>query len=68
MNQSPEERNQRSVICLFCGQSTAVPEQRERRRSETLAQRAFRGSIVRCSSCSKEALYLAEEITDFQAA
>jgi hypothetical protein len=58
----------RSVICLFCGEATAVPEKTERGYSESLAERAFRGSIVRCRFCSKEALYLAEEIIDFQAA
>lgn len=66
MSQTIERTSHKGVICLFCGKSntlSAVAEQRHMARpDESLA------SIVRCHVCGKEALYLKQEIVDFQAA
>ncbi len=67
MTQSHQEPSQRSVICLFCGQAIALSES-ESRRARSLADGAFPGCLLRCRSCSKEALYMASEIIDFQTA
>jgi hypothetical protein len=65
MKQDADEGTQKGVFCLFCGQSTSLPTPVERRQS---AEPGSRASIVRCRLCGKEALYLPEEIVDFQAA
>jgi hypothetical protein len=68
MTHRVEESNHKGVICLFCGKSTHLPPQVERRLSASPAESAYRPSILRCDLCGKEALYLPEEIVDLQAA
>lgn len=68
MSQSIAEGSTKGVICLFCGQSNSLRAPIEWRRPEHAAELGSRVSIVRCHVCGKEALYLPEEIVDFQAA
>lgn len=56
----------KGVVCLFCGLSTALPRETKERRSAHPDD--HRASLIRCCACGKEALYLAEEIVDLQAA
>ena len=66
MNQMFSNTSRKGVICLFCGQSTSLSAQAEQRHSEHPDE--CRASIVRCRQCGKEAMYLSDEIVDFQAA
>jgi hypothetical protein len=66
MSQSIANAGHKGVICLFCGQSTSLSAQAEMRHSANPGE--HRASIVRCHQCGKEALYLADEIVDLQAA
>jgi len=66
MNWDREESYHNGVICLFCGKVNMLPAQAERRQFASPAESGLRASIVRCDLCSKEALYLFEEIVDFQ--
>ncbi len=68
MSQGVEESYHKGVICLFCGKSTHVPPQVERRRSANPPESGSRVSIIRCHLCGKESLYLPDEIVDVQAA
>jgi hypothetical protein len=58
------EDNSRGVSCLFCGNYTPLPVQTQQRFANN-EESGFKGSIIRCQSCGKEALYLAEEIFRF---
>ena len=66
MNQPLTHSNHKGVICLFCGNSTSLSPQAEQRHA-TRPDEA-RASIVRCRQCGKEAMYLADEIVDVEAA
>jgi len=66
MTQSLQVNHQKGVICLFCGQSTRLPAPAESRRLANPIESGLRASIIRCHLCGKEALYLSEEIVDFQ--
>ena len=68
MSQGVEETYHEGVVCLFCGKSTHLSAQAERRRSANPSESSYRASIIRCHLCGKEALYLPEEIIDFQEA
>jgi hypothetical protein len=63
-----DETYQKGVVCLFCGKSTHLSAQAERRHSADPSVSGYRASIIRCHLCGKEALYLPEEIMDFQKA
>lgn len=56
----------KGVICVFCGLSTELPTETKERRSAHPDD--HRASLIRCCTCGKEALYLAEEIVDLRAA
>jgi predicted RNA-binding Zn-ribbon protein involved in translation (DUF1610 family) len=67
MNQSSATASHhKGVTCLFCGQSTSLSIQSEQRHYAHPDE--HRASIVRCHRCGKEAMYLPDEIVDFQAA
>jgi hypothetical protein len=66
MNQTIGNSSRKGVVCLFCGQSTSLSAQAEQRHSAHPDE--CRASIVRCHQCGKEAMYLAFEIVDLQAA
>jgi hypothetical protein len=66
MNQTTAKNSRKGVICLFCGMSTSLSAQAEQRHAAHPGE--CRASIVRCHLCGKEALYLPDEIVDFQAA
>src|SRR5262249_6135985 len=60
------ERHSKGVICLFCGNYAPLPA-RTAQRVESVPDSGYRGSIIRCESCGKEALYLGDEVVDFEA-
>ena len=66
MRNQTAEGHLKAVICLFCGNYTPLPVQAARR-FESAPESGYRGSIIRCESCGKEALYLWDEIHDFEA-
>ena len=66
MSQGVQGGSHRGVICLFCGKPTLLPALTERRPSANRVEPGSRASIIRCHLCSKEALYLPEEIVDLQ--
>jgi hypothetical protein len=66
MSESFQNTPHKGVICLFCGESTSLSAQAEHRHAANPQE--LRALIVRCHRCCKEALYLPEEIVDFQAA
>ena len=66
MTQTIANKSRKGVICLFCGMSTSLSPQAERR--YTAHPGEYRASIVRCRQCGKEAMYLPDEIVDFQVA
>jgi hypothetical protein len=66
MNLTISNGRHKGVICLFCGQSTAISTRAEERCSANPEDHPV--SIVRCHQCGKESIYLSTEIVDLQAA
>jgi len=66
MSQGVEETYHKGVVCLFCGKSTHLSAQAERRRSANPSEASYQVSIIRCHLCGKEAIYLPGEIVDLQ--
>jgi hypothetical protein len=58
MNQTPDQKHFRAVICIFCGTQTPLPE--------TQSSGDVRLAIIRCHQCGKEAPYSAGKIIDSQ--
>ena len=52
----------KEVVCLHCGQHTPLTSSASQEEADTQAQYRPRLSLIRCSECGSEALYLAHEI------
>ena len=66
LRQDPETATQSGVVCIFCGLPTPVRASSEGTFATHLRRPSTRVSLVRCEVCGKEALYHAEEVTEFE--
>lgn len=65
LRQETETATRSSVVCIFCGLPTPTRAASEGTFATHAPRPNTRVSLVRCEVCGKEALYHAEEITEF---